>query len=241
MPGLSGTAKDGWSADRGSSSCTWVRSGGEEVPALDTAGGEGKPVAVIVRSLGIGYLTLQLGLFTVTCLHYLGAPYAAVPITAATALLMVGLPAADTVRARNLPRYLFWLMVGAALATDAGLVVALTVVPHLEDLVPVIFYPPVWAVIGWVTAILLFLPSTWHAGRKAAAVLLVLLACILPLLWASWVYLMVPSGMYEGWGLAQVFGAPLVLVSAITNFAVSRLYHRQASRSAPDRPGPCPG
>jgi len=241
MPGLSGTAKDGWDADRGSSSCTWVRSGGEEVPALDTAGGEGKPVAVIVRSLGIGYLILQLGLFTVTCLHYLGAPDLAVPVTAATALLMVGLPAADTVRTQRLSPYSFGLMVGLAVCGDAGLLTLVRIAPSV--LTVFVLLALVLIPVGWTAAVLVFLPSTWRAGRKAVVVLVVLLACILPLLWGVWVCLVVPFGsnMYEIWAGWHIFGVPLVPISAIANFTVARLYHRQAQRSAPDRPEPCPG
>jgi len=202
-----------------------------------------KPVAVIVRSLGIGYLTLQLGLFTETCLHYLGAPYAVVPVMAATALLMVGLPAADTVRARNLPRYLFWLMAVVSLIAYAGLLAAVSASTPLDYLFPVLFSIPVWSIIGWTAAVLVFLPSTWHAGRKAIVTLAVLVGCIAPLLWASWVYLVSPSGSghLEIWAGWHIFGVPLVPVSAITNFTVSRFYHHQARGSAPDRSGPCPG
>ena len=199
-------------------------------------------MAVIVRSLGIGYLTLQLGLWVQTCLRYFGAFDAAFTVTVATGLLMVALPAADTVRTQRLSPYSFGLMAGLAVCGDAGLLtlvrIAAPSVLTVFALLALVLIPA-----GWTAAVLVFLPSTWHAGRKAIVTLAVLVGCIAPLLWASWVYLVSPSGSghIEIWGYWHILGSPFVLVPAIANFTVARLYHRQAQRSAPDGPDPCPG
>jgi len=132
-------------------------------------------------------------------------------------------------------------MAGLAVCGDAALVPLQRLVPDVLTvfgLLALVLIPA-----GWAAAVLVFLPSTWPAGRKAIVTLAVLVGCIAPLLWASWVYLVSPSGSghIEIWGYWHILGSPFVLVPAIANFTVARLYHRQAQRSAPDGPGPCPG